>query len=176
MLYSQNYGDKLDEGLVAYNGTKILFNKKCTEATNVDATVPFSAQPADFGMQAETDQTSDFIGKLDVSNSDNAPATDSQSDNQQQNNLDPSQPVVKANVTLGDFGTNHINIFSVTNQVTITGLVVNRGNCKPMILGRTNTPTLKYGESVGFTVNSQCNIMEFVVNTNMGDYTFNINQ
>ncbi|WP_065357251.1 hypothetical protein [Kluyvera georgiana] len=178
VLYSQNYGDKLDEGLVAYKGTKILFNKKCTESAKVDDSV-WSAQPDDFGMQEETDQTSDLIGKLDngtASAGDNAPSTNTQVDKQQQNNPDPSQPVIKANITSGDFGTNHINIFSVTDQVTITGLVVNRGNCESMVLGRTNTPTLKYGESAGFTVNGQCNIMEFTVNTSMGNYTFNINQ
>lgn len=63
VLYSQNYGDKLDEGLVAYNGTKFLFNKKCTEAAKVDDSV-WSAQPVDFGMQEETDQTSDMVANI----------------------------------------------------------------------------------------------------------------
>lgn len=65
VLYSQNYGDKLDEGLMAYNGTKVLFNKKCAEAAKVDDSV-WSAQPADFGMQTDTDQVSEMVANLET--------------------------------------------------------------------------------------------------------------
>lgn len=84
VLYSQNYGDKLDEGLVAYNGANILFNKKCTEAAKVDDAV-WSAQPADFGMQEETDKVSDMIANL---GSDNHP------EGAQQQSQGSSQPAI----------------------------------------------------------------------------------
>lgn len=84
VLYSQNYGDKLDEGLVAYNGTKVLFNKKCTEAAKVDDSV-WSAQPADFGMQEETDKVSDMIANLGSGN---------HAEGTQQQGQDYSQPVI----------------------------------------------------------------------------------
>lgn len=149
VLYSQNYGDKLDEGLVAYNGTKVLFNKKCTETAKVDDSV-WNAQPADFGMQTEIDQTSDFISKLDTGgatsfhdtttdNSDNNQPTD---DNNQSNQISADTSKVPVKVQIQDVPydwksedfakhtvTRHIYVYSLVDSITITGLSVDRGSC-----------------------------------------------
>lgn len=212
VLYSQNYGDKLDEGLVAYNGTKVLFNKKCTEAAKVDDSV-WSAQPADFGMQAETDQTSDIIGQLDQKNkvpTSDEPADNTQSpvDNSQSNkNLtDASKVPVKIQIQdvpydwkSEDFAkhnvTRHIYVYSLVDSITITGLSVDRGSCydwnniKPYIAvyGKRADFYLPISESNaaanagwnwygGPTKYGKCMWSEIVVKTNMGDYTFNMNQ
>lgn len=189
VLYSQNYGNGLDEGLVAYKGSKILYNKKCTEATNVDATVPFSAQPVDFGMQAETDQTSDFIGKLDKN--DNIPALDGD-DSQQQDTVAQSAPPadgsapIKINIHNDEFNNTRLNVISSVDLVTVTGAVVNRGNCKvnPGLTstggyGFKETPKnrpIKFGQSTEYVIPAGCNVMEVTVNTNMGDWTYQFSQ
>ncbi|AMH12970.1 hypothetical protein AL515_03515 [Citrobacter sp. FDAARGOS_156] len=106
VLYSQNYGNGLDEGLVAYNGSKILFNKKCIEAAKVDDSV-WNAQPTDFGMQDETDQTSDFVGKLDLNG--NTPVPDAGNNSASQTKTDepydpgtqPSDSVISGSTVMG---------------------------------------------------------------------------
>ncbi|EME8538592.1 hypothetical protein V0N16_002790 [Salmonella enterica] len=178
VLYSQNYGNGLDEGLVAYKGSKILYNKKCTEATNVDETVPFDASAATYGMQDEADTLSDFIGKLDKNGNnqrnDNSTQQSNQDREQTQTNQNPIEVRLAENTAWGTMSM--VNITSLTNSVTINDVVVNRGNCTLFVsnqLKQYRQRTLKYGEQTKYGFNTDCNIREIVVKTNQGDWVFN---
>lgn len=163
VLYSQNYGDKLDEGLVVYNGSKILFNKKCTESAKVDDSV-WSTQPADFGMQDEIDKISDFIASLD--NNSNAAAPDAEDNSAQQSNQDQPLTQKPANgqspikVVMQDVPddykgpnkaehnvTRHIYVYSLVDNVTINGLTIDRGNCYKWDI---KPYTIAYGKRADF--------------------------
>lgn len=166
VLYSQNYGDKLDEGLVVYNGPKILFNKKCTESAKVDDSV-WSAQPADFGMQDEADTLSDFIGKLDKngtdSSADNA-AVPTDNDGSQTEQTQAAQPPANGQLPVKvqlqdipyDFKNNesaqhtvtrHIYVYSLVDSVTIKGLTIDRGSCYKWDI---KPYTIAYGKRTDF--------------------------
>jgi len=64
-----------------------------------------------------------------------------------------------------------IKVSSVVNEVTITGITVNRGNCR----GPSDLPkTLKFGEYVGYPFSECSNLIEITIETNKGDFDFNI--
>ncbi|ECJ2453599.1 hypothetical protein JGY68_000095 [Salmonella enterica] len=176
VLYSQNYEDKLDEGLVVYNGSKILFNKKCTESAKVDDSV-WSTQPADLGMQDESDQVSDYISSIASGAVTNNNSRQSAQDQQQTNNgQSPIEVQLNQNSAWGTM-TNLI-ITGTANNVTINDVVVNRGNCTMGLYNygphkETRQRTLKYGEQTRYSFNTDCNIREIVVKTNIGNWTFN---
>lgn len=62
-----------------------------------------------------------------------------------------------------------ITVAAIADQVTITGLTVNRGNCKP---GGNNMPKqLGFGQTIDAYA-SNCNIKEVEVATDDGAYAF----
>ncbi|HAV0412892.1 TPA: hypothetical protein JFW75_004707 [Salmonella enterica] len=162
VLYSQNYGDKLDEGLVVYNGSKILFNKKCTESAKVDDSV-WSTQPADLGMQDEIDKMSDFITSLD--NNSNAAAPDAEDNSTQQTEQtqsvqSPANGQSPIKVVMQDVPndykgpnkaehnvTRHIYVYSLVDNVIINGLTIDRGNCYKWDI---KPYTIAYGKRADF--------------------------
>lgn len=167
VLYSQNYGNGLDEGLVSYKGSKILYNKKCTEATNVDETMPFDATAATYGMQDEADTLSDFIGKLDKNGTDFAadnavaPADNDHSQTEQtQSTQPPANGQLPVKVQLQDIPydfknnesaqhtvTRHIYVYSLVDSVTIKGLTIDRGSCYKWDI---KPYTIAYGKRTDF--------------------------
>ncbi|ENF6422423.1 hypothetical protein ABRF12_001971 [Salmonella enterica] len=71
------------------------------------------------------------------------------------------------------------NITSIENEVVITSIVVNRGNCLPSIAGRGNNMNkrLMYGETFTFTIPTnknytQCKPLELIIGTPNGSLKY----
>ncbi|EBC4876162.1 hypothetical protein C2W27_08245 [Salmonella enterica] len=71
------------------------------------------------------------------------------------------------------------NITSIENEVIITSIIVNRGNCLPSIVGRGNNMNkrLRYGETFTFTIPTnknytQCKPLELIIGTPNGSLKY----
>lgn len=67
-----------------------------------------------------------------------------------------------------------INIASITDQITIKSVIVNRGNCKGY--DSIFPKSLKYGEQIDFGLVGQCGVKEIKVVTNKGERTYTVNK
>ncbi|EAA4081177.1 hypothetical protein DO628_04280 [Salmonella enterica subsp. salamae] len=177
VIYSQDTGNGVTEGLVAYKGNKVLYNKHCTEPAKYDASL-FQTDAADIGMNDESDQVSDYITSIanngNNQRNDNSTQQSNQDREQTQTNQNPIEVRLAENTAWGTMSM--VNITSLTNSVTINDVVVNRGNCTLFVsnqLKQYRQRTLKYGEQTKYGFNTDCNIREIVVKTNQGDWVFN---
>lgn len=68
-------------------------------------------------------------------------------------------------------------IANITDDVTVTNVIFNRGNCgRRLSHGVTSWPAkLKFGETVSLHGTTPCNLVEVSVSTNKGDWTFKWN-
>ena len=68
-----------------------------------------------------------------------------------------------------------VYITSITDQITIKDVTVNRGNCQGTSYAKSKLPkVLKYGQQADFGLIAGCNVKEIKVITNMGERTFNV--
>lgn len=69
-----------------------------------------------------------------------------------------------------------VNIISVTDNLVINRVIVNRDQCSGSVGNPSKAFKLPYGRTVSysFTINSQrCDVVEVIVKTNQGDWTLN---
>jgi hypothetical protein len=68
-----------------------------------------------------------------------------------------------------------VYITSITDQITIKDVTVNRGNCQGTSYAKSKLPkVLKYGQQADFGLMAGCKVKEIKVITNMGERTFNV--
>lgn len=202
VIYSQDTGNGVNEGLVAYKGNKVLYNKHCTEPAKYDASL-FQTDAADIGMNDESDQVSDYItsiasGNPPEANNDSQPQLSSQ-DQQPAN----GQPPIKVQLqdTASDYKgenkadhtvTRHIYVYSLVDSVTIQAISIDKGSCykgdvKPFDIkyGKRYDFQVPYSYSVAYanagwnwmTLNpkyNECMWESVEIKTNMGNYIFNL--
>ena len=69
-----------------------------------------------------------------------------------------------------------ISIISITDQITIEKVIVNRGNCKGTRSYASRVPRmLKYGQQMKVDLVSGCTVREIKIKTNMGEKTYKLN-
>ncbi|WP_300521812.1 hypothetical protein [Alcanivorax sp.] len=69
---------------------------------------------------------------------------------------------------------NYVTIRSLTEELEIQDLTVNRGNCRVLkYSGRSQLPkTISYGETTKVQVNNDCDILEVDIETDQGAGTY----
>lgn len=65
----------------------------------------------------------------------------------------------------------YVYIQSTENNLVITRVVLNRGNCQTMLSGYSVPVSLKYGDTLKAIVD-HCNVLEVDVQTNKGNFTY----
>ncbi|MDH0356646.1 MULTISPECIES: hypothetical protein [Morganella] len=68
----------------------------------------------------------------------------------------------------------YINIVSLTDEIIIDDVIVNRGNCQK-VMAPTGNKKLHYGQSIRYEYPKSCQIMEITVTTNKGSGTYSKN-
>lgn len=68
-----------------------------------------------------------------------------------------------------------VYITSITDQITIKDVVVNRGNCQGTSYAKSKLPKmLKYGQKTDFGLVAGCEVKEIKVITNIGERTYSV--
>lgn len=169
-------------------------NTKMTVPTSIDATSAQSDKTAwgNFIYSLPTSKTITLNNKkFEPNNSEKlsdivqaCTAYDENTINNQQNKILPTQsnevPVqlkvqnFPANIKTGQiYQFVNIDVISKVNNVQISNVIVNRGNCKTNALNAKFPLRLKFGEQYQGTYQS-CNAIEVEVITDHGNWTFNL--
>jgi len=64
-----------------------------------------------------------------------------------------------------------IKVTAISDEIAVEDIVVNRGNCKIINVGKKFPNTLKFGEYVSVTVPTSCSVSEIEVVTDDGDWS-----
>jgi len=94
-----------------------------------------------------------------------------------------SEPPVSVEREQDKFGP-FVKVTSVVNEITVTDIKLNRGNCgvtrSVLFMGsgplRDLPITLKFGEDISKSISSCENLIETTIATNKGDFVFNFQQ
>lgn len=179
--------DGRTQGLAVYQGKKLLMNKKCTGNIEHDET-GYTAASNQIKHDPD-DNVLDFMPE-DTSPPSNSPSS-SQDQQQETQNQQPSQPSSQSpvQVQIGEsqdsYGTTFrtVDVTSTMDNLVINNVMVNRGHCASTINNPKNPYKLLFGKTKRYkyilqsiSMITSCNVIEIIVKTNQGDWTFKPNQ
>lgn len=66
-----------------------------------------------------------------------------------------------------------VDITSIADGLTINSVMVNRNQCRASVGNPSKSFNLSFGKTITYNYNVKCDIVEIVIDTNKGSWTFN---